>query len=115
MEKILNHEEIEALGEVQRGERSNPRRNKATIMLPRRATFAAPGHLRRSTRKRSVHCMTPLRETSRTHSGAYFRGTFEVAVVSIEQVAYPDLLQRVPGPELRLLGRPSSFGGFRGG
>ena len=97
MEKILNHEEIEALGEAAARRKKQPPKEQGHDHAAAACNFRSSGTLtpEHAQAIRSLHDTFARNLTNSL--GAYLRGTFEVAVVSIEQIAYSDLLQRIPG------------------
>src|SRR3974377_670104 len=94
MQEVLTQEEINALfcaawGAKHKAEGQNP-------TVPERWNLHEGGRLR----KEQLHSLSQLHETfarNLSHSlGAYLRGKFEVALVSVEQLAYREFLARVP-------------------
>jgi len=96
MEKILNQEEIDALFRATQG------RMPQSARSPQRDRIVQPCNLRQAAQitKEQLRSVSMLHETfarNLTHSlGAYLRVTFEVNLVSAEQLTYREFLQRVP-------------------
>ncbi len=95
MEKVLNQEEIDALFRAARG--------MTTAEPPIAAALSVePWNLHEAgrLRKDQLHSISQLHESfarNLSHSlGAYLRAKFEVALVSVEQLAYREFLSRVP-------------------
>lgn len=96
MEKVLTQDEIDALFRAAWGEgKSNPQAHANEVQLEHWNLHEA-GRLR----KEQLHSLGQLHESfarNLSHSlGAYVRDKFEVALVSVEQLAYREFLARVP-------------------
>jgi flagellar motor switch protein FliM len=95
MEKVLTQEEIDALFRAAWGSKANPATQPNETQLERWNLNEA-GRLR----KEQLHSLGQLHESfarNLSHSlGAYIRDKFEVALVSVEQLAYREFLARVP-------------------
>ena len=95
MEKVLTQEEIDALFRAAWGAGPGTSATAKTAQMERWNLNEA-GRLR----KEQLHALSQLHESfarNLTHSlGAYLRDTFEVALVSVEQLAYREFLARVP-------------------
>ena len=96
MEKILNQEEIDALVRVAQGRKAQDAALNSQHKTIAPCNFRASGGLSRE----QVRALNLLQENfarNLTHSlGAYLRSTLEVAVASIEQIAYSEFLQNIP-------------------
>ncbi len=94
MEKVLTQEEIDALFRAAWGAGKSAGGGKTTQM--ERWNLHEAGRLR----KEQLHSLSQLHESfarNLSHSlGAYLRDKFEVALVSVEQLAYREFLARVP-------------------
>jgi flagellar motor switch protein FliM len=94
MERVLTQEEIDALFRAAWG--NNPAVGGADGVQVERWNLHQAGRLR----KEQLHSMTQLHEgfaRNLSHSlGAYLRDKFEVALVSVEQLAYREFLSRLP-------------------
>lgn len=95
MEKVLTQEEIDALFRAAWGAGKADNQGGKTPQMERWNLHEA-GRLR----KEQLHSLSQLHETfarNLSHSlGAYLRDKFEVALVSVEQLAYREFLARVP-------------------
>ena len=95
MEKVLTQEEIDALFRAARGGTKTDT-DKTPISQVERWNLRDAGRLR----KEQLHSISQLHESfarNLSHSlGAYVRDKFEVALVSVEQLAYREFLARVP-------------------
>jgi len=94
MQKVLNQEEIDAMVRAARGRQDLSPQAEQRSITP--CSFRQSGQLSGE----QVRALTILHEgfaRSLTQSlGAYLRVAFEVALVTVEQVAYAEFLQRVP-------------------
>ena len=95
MQKVLTQEEIDALFRAAWGAKPKAEAGK-TPSAAERWNLHEAGRLR----KEQLHSLSQLHETfarNLSHSlGAYLRDKFEVALVSVEQLAYREFLARVP-------------------
>lgn len=95
MEKVLTQEEIDALFRAAWGAGKSAGDGGKTPQMERWNLHEA-GRLR----KEQLHSLSQLHESfarNLSHSlGAYLRDKFEVALVSVEQLAYREFLARVP-------------------
>jgi len=95
MEKVLTQEEIDALFRAAWGAGKSGSNPVRSVQMERWNLHEA-GRLR----KEQLHALSQLHESfarNLTHSlGAYLRDKFEVALVSVEQLAYREYLARVP-------------------
>ncbi len=95
MEKVLTQDEIDALFQAARGG-APPERKAAHGVQIESWNLHQAGRLR----KEQLHSISQLHESfarNLSHSlGAYLRAKFEVALVSVEQLAYREFLARVP-------------------
>jgi flagellar motor switch protein FliM len=95
MEKVLTQEEIDALFRAAWGAGKSAADGAKTQQMERWNLHEA-GRLR----KEQLHSLSQLHEgfaRNLSHSlGAYLRDKFEVALVSVEQLAYREFLARVP-------------------
>jgi flagellar motor switch protein FliM len=96
MEKILNHEEIDTLREAAARRKKQPPKEQGRDHAAAACNFRSAGTLTQE----HAQLIRSLHDTfarSLTNSlGAYLRGTFEVAVVSVEQIAYSNFLEHTP-------------------
>jgi len=97
MEKVLTQEEIDALFRAAWGAgKAAPAAANGRTAQVERWNLHEAGRLR----KEQLHILSQLHESfarNLTHSlGAYLRDKFEVALVSVEQLAYREFLARVP-------------------
>jgi flagellar motor switch protein FliM len=94
MERVLTQEEIDAMVRVASGRQEDSRKKETRSIKP--CTFRQSGQLTGE----QVAAVNGLHETfarSLTQSlGAYLRVTFEVNLVSVEQLAYNEFLERIP-------------------
>lgn len=95
MEKVLTQEEIDALFRAAWGA-GRPAADLGKTPQMERWNLHEAGRLR----KEQLHSLSQLHESfarNLSHSlGAYLRDKFEVALVSVEQLAYREFLARVP-------------------
>jgi flagellar motor switch protein FliM len=96
MEKVLTQEEIDALFRAAWGANNGAGAGGGKAAQMERWNLHEAGRLR----KEQLHSLSQLHESfarNLTHSlGAYLRDKFEVALVSVEQLAYREFLARVP-------------------
>jgi flagellar motor switch protein FliM len=94
MERALTQEEIDAMMRVASGRQDEHQRKETRLIKP--CTFRQSGQLTAE----QVAAVNGLHEgfaRSLTQSlGAYLRVSFEVTLVSIEQLAYSEFLERIP-------------------
>ncbi|MGO8794589.1 MAG: flagellar motor switch protein FliM [Candidatus Sulfotelmatobacter sp.] len=94
MERVLTQEEIDAMVRVASGRQDESRKPETRSIKP--CTFRQLGQLTGE----QVAAVNGLHESfarSLTQSlGAYLRVTFEVNLVSVEQLAYNEFLERIP-------------------
>ncbi|HXZ43117.1 MAG TPA: FliM/FliN family flagellar motor switch protein [Terriglobales bacterium] len=94
MQKVLNQEEIDAMVRAARGQQNGAAQAEQRSIKP--CSFRQSGHLTGE----QVRALTILHEgfaRSLTQSlGAYLRVVFETTLVTVEQIAYAEFLQRVP-------------------
>ncbi len=94
MERVLTQEEIDAMVRVASGRQDESRKPETRSIKP--CTFRQSGQLTGE----QVAAVNGLHESfarSLTQSlGAYLRVTFEVNLVSVEQLAYNEFLERIP-------------------
>jgi flagellar motor switch protein FliM len=94
MERVLTQEEIDAMVRVASGRQEDSRKKETRDIKP--CTFRQSGQLTGE----QVAAVNGLHEgfaRSLTQSlGAYLRVTFEVTLVSVEQLAYNEFLERIP-------------------
>ena len=96
MEKILNHEEIDTLPEVAAERKKQPPKEQSRDQAATACDFRTAGTLKHEHGQaiRSLH--DTFARTLTNSLGAYLRGVFEVAMVSVEQIAYSEFLQHIP-------------------
>ncbi len=94
MEKVLSQDEIDAMVRAARGLHGEPSQAQQRSIAP--CSFRQSGQLATE----QVRALTILHEgfaRSLTQSlGAYLRVVFEATLVSVEQIAYSEFLQRIP-------------------
>jgi flagellar motor switch protein FliM len=94
MQKVLNQEEIDALFKRARGGKPQKATTSNRHIIP--CDYRSAGQIT----KEQLRLLTGLHATfarNVTHSiGAYLRVALEIAVVSVEQLTYSELLGRVP-------------------
>jgi flagellar motor switch protein FliM len=94
MQKVLNQEEIDALFKRVRGSKTQSTAKAKQHVIP--CDYRSAGQIT----KDQLRLLTGLHETfarNLMHTiGAYLRVNLEIAVVSVEQLTYSELLSRVP-------------------
>jgi flagellar motor switch protein FliM len=93
MERVLNQEEIDAMVRAARGGQSEAHHEQRSI---KPCSFRQSGQLT-GEQVRTINGLHEAFARSLTQSlGAYLRVLFEVTLVSVEQLAYGEFLERVP-------------------
>ncbi|MBZ5653744.1 MAG: FliM/FliN family flagellar motor switch protein [Acidobacteriia bacterium] len=93
MERVLNQEEIDAMVRAARGRADGGKADQRSI---KPCSFRQSGQLT-GQQMRSINGLHETFARSLTQSlGAYLRVLFEVKLVSVEQLAYGEFLERVP-------------------
>jgi flagellar motor switch protein FliM len=94
MERVLTQEEIDAMVRIASGRQDDSQKKETRSIKP--CTFRQSGQLT-SEQVAAVNALHESFARNLTQSlGAYLRVTFEVNLVSIEQLAYSEFLERVP-------------------
>jgi flagellar motor switch protein FliM len=94
MEKVLNQEEIDAMVRAARGQKSEQRQARHLNIKP--CTFRHSGQLSPEQVRATNGLHEPFARSLAQSLGAYLRVMFETTLVSVEQLAYGEFLERVP-------------------
>jgi flagellar motor switch protein FliM len=94
MEKVLNQEEIDAMVRAARGQGGEQSPGRRVTIKP--CTFRHSGQLSVEQVRATNGLHEPFARSLAQSLGAYLRVMFETTLVSVEQLAYGEFLERVP-------------------
>ncbi len=95
MEKVLNQDEIDQMVRAARGRKNDQPTNGRRVTI-KPCTFRHSGQLSADNVRATNGLHEPFARSLAQSLGAYLRVAFEANLVSVEQLAYGDFLERVP-------------------